>query len=1626
MFTPDTPLTYCEILSRTTKRYPDSVAIETRDERLTYTELTEQVVHRARCLAAAGVRRGDIVGICLPRGAEMVVSQLAVMHAGAAYLPLDPSYPAERLAYMVRDSRTMTVLVNAETESRILTNVRRLDVDALPKAEAEPERPEVHDLAYVIYTSGSTGRPKGVMVTHAGFTTMIDAQQRHMLVNAASRVLQFASPSFDASVFEMSMALGTGACLVIPHREGMVGDSLVTTLKHARITHATLPPAVLPGLSPENLDDLECLTVAGEACPGPIVDIWSRGRRMVNAYGPTETTVWATASGALSGAGTPPIGTALEGTRVLVLDDELRPVGPGGTGELYISGPGLARGYHNRPALTASRFVAEPGGAPGSRMYRTGDVAQVLPDGQLEFRGRSDDQVKLRGFRIELGEIESALLDIPGIGQAAALVRDDGAVRRLVAYAVPEQGASLPPSEDILARLATDLPAHMVPAVVVTLPEIPLTPNGKVDRKALPSPEDVAPQLEYVAPRNEVEETVAAVFAELLGVERAGMDADFFQLGGDSILAVRLVSRLERLFDVVLGRRSVFTNRTPAALARTVAEASTAHALRRVDRGAPLPLSAAQRRMWFLYQHDRMSAEYYTGAAYRLDGPLSVEALGRALSAVQSRHEALRTCYANSDDGPVQIIAEPSAGASLLRTVDLRTPSEAGRDEDLRLALTEEVERPFDLQHGSPFRALLVHLDEDQHILVLSAHHIACDGWSLDIVIHDLGCAYACGATAAVDADRSAARIDYADYAVWDGGRWTAEVLEKRRAFWRSELEDLPPLGIPTDRPRPAVRSHAGSVLRVDLGRETTDLLTIAARRHGMTLFTLLATATHLALAAASGSCDVAVGVASAGRDHHDLDDVVGFFVNPVVVRSAIEYDDSLGKLLTKTDARIRRALDNELPFELVVEAVRPDRDPSRSPIVQALMVLQNAHTGKLKLPGLEVSSLPLPRTSALFDVVLEFAVDDGSLHLSVEYSTALYTRSRMNELVESLRACAIALAESPRLRVHDLDLLPPKELARLDRWEGRDATTPQRSVVDVLLEQASRRPDAVALDGPGGTATYAELVRRAATLSNRILGAGATQEQPVLIIMERGNDVIIAMAAILMAGCAYVPIHPDDPEERVQRIAAEAGAALAVADASSACRIPEGVTALSTDTGADAAEVDTSLVLHRSDRPGSLAYVMFTSGSTGRPKGVCVDQQSIVRLAEDSRWQGHDRVLFHSSHAFDAVTYEIWVPLLNGGTVVVAGPERLDAGGFGAVVRGYDVTSAFLTSALFNLYATQDATCFTSLRHLMTGGEAANPASFNAVRRLCPDTLVSNIYGPTETTTFATMQPLPGCDPVPAVVPIGVPLDGVVARVLDGALRRVPVGCVGELYLGGAGVARGYLGRAGLTAERFVADPFAGGSRLYRTGDLVRWDREGRLEFVGRADSQVKLRGFRIELGEIEAALRDLPDVALAVVSVLRQPSGGKALVAHVTLDTGSEADTQKMRDALSAILPGYMVPTAIVIVPALPLNPNGKVDRRALPAPDWDSAAQSGFEEPRTPTEELVAEIFSQILHRKRVGRHDNFFDIGGDSVKSIQVAGEIHRALDLSIPTRTLFDAQTVQAYAQAVEDHLSKGL
>ncbi|TQN27789.1 non-ribosomal peptide synthase protein (TIGR01720 family)/amino acid adenylation domain-containing protein [Haloactinospora alba] len=1628
------PGTVVALFLRQAEASPDTAAVTGPGGELTYAELEDRSARLAGRLRDNGVGPESQVALLLERGAHTVVAMLAVLRAGGAYVPVHDAFPPERVRALLEETGAACVLTDPASSPRLPDQCPApvLDTGTVHQ-QAPAHTPRAADaalpgqLAYTMFTSGSTGRPKGVAVTHRD-VVQLAADHRW---SAHERVLFHSSHAFDAATYEVWVPLLNGGTVVVapPGRLDTAGLRRLVREHHPHAAFVTASLFTLfAGEGPACFSGMREVTTGGEAanipavrrvrdaCPGLVV---------ANGYGPTETTTFATHHrfrADLADGDPAPIGTGLDGARLRVLDSGMRPVPSGGTGELYVGGPGVARGYLGRAGLTAERFVADPF-VSGERMYRTGDLVRWGADGELEFVGRSDSQVKIRGFRIEPGEVEAALAALPGVGDAAVTVRPaPSGVRRLLGYVTADPGAPDPDPGELREALTQRLPDYMVPAAVTVLGAMPLNANGKTDHAALPDP--TGPAGDTTPPRDATERVVTEVFAEVLGTDRVGVHDDFFDLGGDSIVALRALSRIAERLGAAPDQRTLFRDRTAAALA-AAGMGEAGGTITPADRGGRLPLSFAQRRLWFLDRYDTASVEYYTGTAHRMRGPLDTGALARALERLALRHETLRTRFAEVDGEPEQRVVAPRDHTLALETTDLSHLPAEQRDRKLDEALLAEVETPFDLENGPVFRAGLFTLAAEDHVLVLSVHHIASDGWSLRVLARDLGELYRVeAATDGARPDLPELDIQYADFAAHEQHAWDPGAVADRVAYWRRQLHDVPPLALPTDHPRPDTRTTAGAVLTFDLPEEDTAALRELGRQRGTTLFVTLAAAVQLLLANQSGSRDVALGVATAGRSHRQVEDLIGFFVNTLVLRSRLDGGATVGSFVDDVRTTVLDAFDNELPFDRLVDALDVERDPSRTPLFQAMMVLQNASTEEVELPGLDTTEVALPRTSSLFDLVFEFEERGGGLRGTVEFNTDLFRRDTVARLAERFRRLVTTITDRPHQRLAALEPLAGAEREAVLERCGSGPAGPAETVVARFARRAEHTPHAVAVTGTGGDLTYAELAQRSHLLAGELAARGVTSASPVMLVTERGAHTVVAMLAVLRAGGAYVPVHPGDPAERVRLLAGETGAAAVVTDrdrvehAAGAGGLPTvilepggtvaGTTGAAPTTGAGHH--------HGAVAPGSAAYTMFTSGSTGVPKGVVVSHESIVRLAADHRWSAHERVLFHSSHAFDAATYEVWVPLLTGGTVVVAPPGQLDADTFAEVTTASGVTAAFLTSALFNLLATQDPSCFAGLREVLTGGEAANPHALRRVAEAAPRTRLHNIYGPTEMTTFSTVHPVADAEDIPDTLPIGGPLDGTRTYVLDAFLRPVPTGVVGELHIGGAGMARGYLGRARVTAERFVADPFTVGERMYRTGDLVRWTPQGELEFVGRADAQVKIRGFRIEPGEVEAALLRLPDVAEAAVTVVTAASGGRQLAGYVVeRDNQRPVGVERVRAALAEELPEYMVPASLTALDALPLTPNGKTDYRALPVPEWDAVGED-YQPPRSETERVLAEVFASVLGVSRVGVFDGFFALGGDSILSIQVVARARRQ-GVVVTSRDVFARPTVAGLAEA---------
>ena len=1330
----------------------------------------------------------------------------------------------------------------------------------------------------------------------------------------------------------------------------------------------------------------------------------------------------------MSGTWQSRLAVGLPGVQVYVLGGGLEPVPAGVSGELYIAGCGLARGYLGRAGLTAERFVADPFGAAGSRMYRTGDLARWRSDGVLDFLGRADGQIKLRGFRIEPGEIEAALVRHGGVSQAAVIAREDvPGNRRLVAYVVAS-GEGAPEAGELRSHLAGLLPDYMVPSAYVVLERLPLTPNGKLDRRALPAPEVTAVSVR--GPRTPQEEILCALFAEVLGVDRVGIDDNFFALGGHSLLATRLISRIRSTLDVEIAIRSLFEAPTVAALARGLAGAQAARpGLRAGVRPAEIPLSYAQRRLWFLDRLEGGSATYTIPLAVRLVGELDVAALAAALGDVVARHESLRTVFPDTLGVPRQEILAADTWRPELCV-------ERVSEERLGAALAAAAGRGFELAREPPLRVHLFALDGEgsgarSHVLLLVLHHIAGDGWSLAPLLRDLGRCYGARRNGAAP-ELAALPVQYADYTLWQHAVLGSEddgssAISRQLLYWRGALAGLPDqIELPFDHVRPAVASHRGGSVGLTLPASLHGALLGVARASGASLFMVLQAGLAALLTRLGSGEDIAIGSPIAGRTDSALDDLVGFFVNTLVLRTDTSGNPSFRELVGRVRAGNLAAYGHqELPFERLVEVLNPARSLARHPLFQVMLVLQNQGEASLELSGLEVGFEAVAGSSAKFDLSLSLAErrgGDGSpagLIGALEYASDLFERGSVEAIAARLVRLLEAAAAEPGRAIGSLEILSRDERRTiLEDWNETARAVPPATLPELFAAQAARTPAATAVVFGDESLTYGELDARANRLAHHLRGLGVGPEVVVGLCVERSLEMVVGLVGILKAGGAYLPLDPAYPGERLAFMLDDARAPVLLTQAALRPQLPAGgarIVCLDSewDTIARAPASAPAVTLH----PGNTAYVIYTSGSTGTPKGVTVSHAGLANhmtwMMADYSVGRDDIVLCRTAITFDAAGWEIWLPLLSGAALCVT-PESLarDPTAFNAYVEEQGVTVAqFVPSLLAVILAARTQRPSGKLTRIFSGGE---PLPSDLTRDVISawKVPVVNLYGPTETTIQVTSCSLRDAGLHDATAPIGRPIWNTRVYVLDGGLEPVPAGVSGELYIAGCGLARGYLGRAGLTAERFVADPFgAAGSRMYRTGDLARWRSDGVLDFLGRADGQIKLRGFRIEPGEIEAALVRHGGVSQAAVIAREDVPGNRRLVAYVVASGEGAPEAGELRSHLAGLLPDYMVPSAYVVLERLPLTPNGKLDRRALPAPEVTAVSVRG---PRTPQEEILCALFAEVLGVDRVGVDDNFFALGGDSIMSIQLVSRARKA-GIAITPRAVFQHQTVAALA-----------
>jgi amino acid adenylation domain-containing protein len=1653
-----------EIVEAQAARSPEAIAVVFEEERITYRELNRRANRLARRLQSLGVAPEVRVALCLERSSDLPLAILAVLKAGGAYVPLDPRYPRERLELMVQDAAPAVLVTRRELAGEIAGAARRIlcleDLVGEGSSAGEDENPysgAVPDnLAYVIYTSGSTGRPKGVTISHRAINNRLLWMQSAFPLEPRDRVLQKTPFSFDASIWELFVPLMFGARLVMA-RPGGHQDSgyMVAAIERYGITVLQLVPSMLgaflaePGLA--GCTSLRRVFCGGEALSRELQDrlLARLPVELQNLYGPTEAAIDASCHPCGrdrrdEGEAVLPIGRPLANMRIYLLDSRGGLAPQGVPGELHIGGVGLTRGYLNRPDLTAERLVPDPfDGLAGERLYRTGDLARHREDGVIEFLGRIDQQVKVRGFRIEPGEIEAALTQHPEVRDAVVVVREDHpGDLRLVAYFVPQQGRD-PGVAGLRELLAGKLPEHMVPGSFVRLEVLPALPNGKVDRSALPAPgrADFASG-RMVAPRNLTEEVLAEIWGEVLGIPEVSVHDSFLAAGGHSLLATRMLARLRQAFQVELPLSRIFEATDLAGLAEEIEDArrGSAPALPPIlpgPRGGDLPLSFAQQRMWFLHRMDPSGAAYNIPMAVKLSGRLVVPAFAASLREVVRRHEILRTRFPVEDGRPVPLVEETvEIGPEVVDLGGLLEP-----EAELRAILAEQSRRYFDLETGPLLRALLIRLGEREHVVLITLHHIVSDAWSGGIFVRELATIYRALVTGR-PSPLPDLPIQYADFASWQREWLQGERLERELRPWLERLGGpLPVLALPADRPRAGLPSGRGGKHPLEISPDLLETLKRLSRRQGVTLFVTLLAAFDTLLFRYTGQRDLLVGTPSANRGRREIEDLIGLFINTLVLRTELAGAVAFTELLQRVREVVLHASDYpDLPFEMLVEALRPDRQGNRAPLFQVMFGLQNTPLVTLDLPDLAVSLIEIERGTTKFDLVLEMVETHAALISHLEYSTDLFDAETAARMGSHLRNLLAGVAASPERSLWDLPLLSPEERRQiLHEGRARQGSPQQPEALHRLFAAcARRRPMDEALRCGSERLTYGELDGRSNRLARHLRSLGVTPETRVGLLCGRSLDMIVGILGILKAGGAYVPLDPAYPRERLEFMLADAGVAGLVSHGVLADGLARpGMWRLRLEDGealATWSDEDPEWNLPAS----GAAYVIYTSGSTGRPKGVVVSHANVWRLFEQTQpWFGFGAgdvwTMFHS-YAFDFSVWELWGALLFGGRLVIVPSEvsRAPEMFFDLLAREGVTVLNQTPSAFRQLMRVAEERGFPaqSLRLVIFGGEALEMPSLRRWFEGYGDErpLLVNMYGITETTVHVTYRPLKERDTLGAGSPIGVAIPDLELFVLDGGGELVSPGVAGELHVGGGGVARGYLGRPDLTARRFVPHPFATepGARLYRTGDLVRRRGASGLDYLGRIDEQVKIRGFRIELGEIESVLTSHPDVGEAVVLVREDQLGDRRLAAYVVPARERWPEEVDLRSHLKERLPDYMIPADFVILETLPLTANGKLDRKALPTlAEMRPAAGQRSTPLLTPSEEVLAGIWSELLGRSPESPEDDFFEIGGHSLLATQVVSRVREAFGVEIQVPEIFAASRLRDLAAQIEAAIRGG-
>ncbi|MCF4968124.1 non-ribosomal peptide synthetase [Nostoc sp. CMAA1605] len=1669
-----------QLFAQQAQATPNRIAVEDADSQLIYQQLNAKANQLAKLLQHIGIKKGEIVGILKERDINFLIGILAIYKAGGAYLPIDSQYPTDRIKYMVSNSEVKIILTDSSCldmfTELVGNNLHLKSLVCLDNAENSTALTDINiynqlhfqhlstenlstsntgtDPAYMLYTSGSTGLPKGAIVRHDGAINHIYAQFDELELTADFAFLQSAPSSTDISVWQfLAPLLIGGKTVIVDIESGFIPDKLFKVLQEKSITVVELVPAVFGGLIdyicqlPEDqrqLPDLKWMMVVGEPVSVKRVNQWLSlypTIRIADAYGPTEAaddiTQFIIDKPLPENQRTVSIGQSLTNLNIYILDREMRLVPIGFPGEICVSGIGVGDGYWQNPEKTKSSFIPNPFPSPTKKlpagnpdlMYKTGDLGRWLPDGNIEFLGRIDNQVKIRGFRVELEEIEAMLRQHSSVRETVVIVREDNGDKRLVAYIVPQPESSADLVSELRQILKQRLPQHMMPSAFMLLDDLPLAPSGKVDRRALPAPDFTQLQSEktFVAASTPIQEILMGIWAEVLSLEKVGIHDNFFELGGHSLLATRVISKVRQAFEVELPLRRLFEQPTIAGLATvidTIIKAGIgldAPSIERVSRDGELILSFAQQRLWFLTQLQPNSPFNNLCAAFRLQGELNIQALQQSFSEIVRRHEVLRTNFQTVAGKPVQIIAsEVNFSLPIIDLSNLATDLQAIQIEQLTQT---EAQQPFNLQTDLMLRAKLLRLDEQEYLLLLTLHHIASDGWSIGVFVQELSTLYQAFCTGQIP-NLPALPIQYADFAAWQRSWLVGDVLASQLAYWRQHLEGAPALlELPTDYTRPAVQTFRGAYCNFEISAEQTAALKSFSQEQGCTLFMTLLAGFKTLLYRYTGNEDIVVGSPIANRNRAEIEGLIGFFVNTLVLRTKLAGNFTFEELLARVrEVALGAYSHQDLPFDVLVEELQPQRSLSYTPLFQVMFVLQNAPMSEIELSGLNLSLLENDNGTAKFDLTLFMEETAAGIVGTFEYSTDLFEADTIQRMAQHLQILLAGIVSDSQQQLWELPLLSEAEKTLLAKWNDTQSAYPQECIHELFVAQVERTPDAVAVvcedveTGYIASLTYKELNQRANQLAHYLRSLGVGKEVLVGICVERSLDMIVGLLGILKAGGAYLPLDPAYPQQRLAFMLADAGVSFVICHESFVDRF-DNMTVVCIDTEWHQIAQTSQENPVSGTTAENLAYVIYTSGSTGKPKGVLGLHQGAVNrfhwMWETYPFTEGEVCCQKTSLNFVDSVWEIFGALLQGVKTVIIGDRTVkDPQQFIATLAQHHVTRLVLVPSLLRvLLDSRDLQArLPKLKLWVTSGEALSIDLLQQFRQTLPDSTLLNLYGSSEVSADVTCYSITPPEPLPERVAIGRAIANTQIYLLDKYLQPVPIAVTGEVYVSGVGLARGYIHQPELTANRFISKA---GITLYKTGDLARYLADGNLEFLGRIDNQVKLRGFRVELEEIAAILRESPKIQEAVVVVKEEQ---QQLIAYVVSED-KEVIISDLQNLLKEKLPEYMLPSVFVSLETLPLLPNGKVDYQSLPSLEGvRPQLEQQLQLPQTEAERTIAEIWGEVLRLNEVGIHDNFFELGGHSLLLIQVHSKLQEVFQREFALVEMFQYPTISQLAR----------